>query len=100
MRELEAKVEGVMTKARERARREGDLERRLEQAVDMGVLRGERMMGGADGYGAQMNMGVKAVLEGGVAGRGVDEMDIDDVGGAGGAGGSNIRTSGRLRAKR
>ena len=101
---LEDKVEEVLARARERARRETDLERRLELAVDKGDLKGVR---GDEGSWTGRDMGVKAVLEreGGAGGHAAvaDEMDIDDaggIGGAGGAGGANTRATARPRAKR
>ena len=92
MKELEGKVEDIMTKAKERARREVDLERRLETAVDKGDLKGTR---GEDSV--RMGMGTGAELErerSGIVGRdsgfgaggdGTDEMDIDDTGGIAGS---------------
>lgn len=99
VKELEGKVEDIMTKAKERARREANLERRLEMAVDKGDLKGTR---GEDPV--RMVMDATAELERerigkigrdsgiGGGGDGTDEMDIDD---AGELAGSSVRVTPR-----
>ena len=96
VKELEGKVEDIMTKARERARREADLQRRLDMAVDKGDLKGTRgEESGRTGIGMDARVELERERSGiigrdsglGGGGNGTDEMDIDDAGGIAGSSG-------------